>query len=67
MDARRIEAAKLGKTRFIGATCKKHGESERYVSSGDCVACIFERIYRRRKKERDMIRAIRSGQDHDFR
>lgn len=61
MDSNRLKAAKEGKTHYDGSACKTCGETMRYVSTGQCVACNKIRTYSQREKIRDLIRAAREG------
>jgi ribosomal protein L37E len=51
----RLNAAKNGRTRFIGGPCKKCGGIVRYTSAGQCVECAYDA----NKRIRETLRKAR--------
>lgn len=35
----RVRAARLGRTRYFGGSCKVCNDTERYTANGNCVIC----------------------------
>jgi hypothetical protein len=49
MSSKRMQAARLGDTKFKGNPCKVCGGTERYTASGGCVACATQHAKKYRK------------------
>lgn len=50
MEASRLEAAKLGQKRYQGQPCKVCGNTERFVTNGNCVICAKEHTRKYQQK-----------------
>lgn len=63
MDDKRLEAAKRGESRYMGTACRTCGNSERFTSNGNCVACT--QAYTRRKREQVKALMAQAKEAHD--
>jgi len=59
LTARKIAAAE-GKIRYIGTTCKKCGENERYVSNNNCFVCSKKHAKSYDQRIRATIKALQT-------
>ena len=60
MDSPRMKAAREGKTHYNGQPCKTCGETYRYTSTAQCVACNKVKTEAQREKVRELLRAARA-------
>ena len=56
---KRLAAATAGRTKFLGRPCPKCDSEVRYTSSGQCVACTFDRAAKHANAIRDALKAAR--------
>jgi len=61
MEDTRLEAAKQGKTRYHGTPCRVCGNTERFVTNGNCVECSKMYVRRYRAKYKALIEQAREG------
>jgi hypothetical protein len=60
MEKPRIAAATKGEVHYEGSPCRNCGSTLRYVSTGQCVACVKTKTESRREEIRELIRAARA-------
>ena len=60
LTARKIAAIE-GKTRYLGALCKKCGHCERYVSNNNCFDCSKKHAKAYDKRTREVIKRLREA------
>lgn len=62
MEKVRLDAAIQGLKRYQGQPCRVCGNTERFVSNGNCVTCAKEHTRKYQEKIKEIIQQARAGE-----
>lgn len=61
MENERLKAAQQGEPRYHGKPCRVCGETERFVTNGNCIACAAKHSQKYREKVKALIDQAKAG------
>jgi adenine-specific DNA methylase len=60
MEGPRAAAARAGEVRYVGGTCRRCGNTQRYTSNGNCCVCNDRQAEARKQQIAAMLRAAKA-------